>query len=211
MKWTKREKAAVSLSLTVYAAVLALAGKSPACQLAALAMGAGTLGDALLAGRPPCLSKGGDRLVKGGAAFFFGHLLYLWALYLSCGQDGRALLSGLPLPLALFCVLTVLHGAVFYFRVRSSVPRPFFAAASFYLLTVGVHAAAAAAAAGIWGGAFCLIAAGAVLFYLSDAVLLARKYASVHWKHTEALIWLTYVPAQLCLVTGFFLAGRIPG
>ncbi len=208
MRWTKREKMAVSGTLTVCAAVLAAAGRTPSCLLAAAAMGLSTLGDALLAGIPARLSGGGSRLVKGGAAFLAAHILYLWALFMACGQEGRTIPSGFAPPIFLFSALTALLCAGFFLRARSRVPRLFSAAAFFYLLTVGIHAAAAVTAAGRWGGGFFLNAAGAVLFYLSDGILLARKYGSVRGKHTEAWIWLTYVPAQLCLLTGFFLTGR---
>ena len=73
-------------------------------------------------------------------------------------------------------------------------------------MTAGLHGAAAVCVCAQTGGHFALNVAGAALFYLSDAVLLARKYGAVGGKYTTALIWLTYVPAQLCLMLGFFLA-----
>ena len=78
------------------------------------------------------------------------------------------------------------------------------------LLTVGIHAAAAVTVSGQAGGGYLLSAAGAILFYLSDATLLARKYGAIRGKYVTALIWLTYVPAQLCLMTGIYLMRNAP-
>ena len=70
----------------------------------------------------------------------------------------------------------------------------------------GVHAAAAVAMCARSGGVYALNVAGALLFYLSDAILLAGKYGAIRGKRVPLLIWLTYVPAQLCLMLGFFLS-----
>ena len=75
---------------------------------------------------------------------------------------------------------------------------------------VGIHAASAVTVYGQAGGSYLLNAAGAILFYLSDAILLARKYGAVRGKNVTALIWITYVPAQICLITGIFLAQNMP-
>ena len=47
--------------------------------------------------------------------------------------------------------------------------------------------------------------AGFQEFYLE----LARKYGAVRGKYVTAVIWLTYVPAQLCLITGIFLTRSV--
>ena len=197
---TKRIKLAVSCTLTGYAIVLSGLSGSVSCSLAALAMGVSTLGDAALAGYPKGLR---DRLVKGGLLFFVAHALYIAALVMSSARPAQALLPGFIFPFAVFFGLTVLHGAVFYFRARSKVPRAFFAAAFLYLLGVGVHVSAAFSV--LPGRGYPVYAAGALLFYCSDAVLLARKHASLRERWIPALIWITYVPAQICLLTGLYL------
>ena len=207
---TKQRKMIISGGLTLFSAVLALLARSLPCCLAALAMGTSTLGDALLAGYPGCFAEIENKLVKGAVAFFAAHILYICALFVSYGKDVPALLPHFVLPFSLFFVLTVLHGAFFYSRGGSAVSPAFFAAAFFYLLTVGIHAAAAFTVAGQSDGGYLLNAAGALLFYLSDAILLARKYGAIRGKYITALIWLTYVPAQLCLITGIYLMRTAP-
>ncbi len=197
---TKRIKLTVSCTLTGYAIVLSGLSGSVSCSLAALAMGVSTLGDAALAGYPKGLM---NRLVKGGLLFFVAHALYIAALVMSSGRPVQALLPGFLNPFAVFFALTVLHGAVFYFRARSKVPRAFFAAAFLYLLGVGVHVSAAFSV--LPGRGYPVYAAGALLFYCSDAALLARKHASLRQRWIPALIWVTYVPAQICLLTGLYL------
>ena len=198
-------KLLISGGLTVYAVVLAVLSGAPSGWIAAFAMLISAFSDALLAGYPERLSKIRDRLIKGGLIFFAAHLLYILALVLSTGKDAAALLPFFPLPFAVFLGLTVLHGALFYFGARSKAPRAFLAAATFYLLTVGVHAAAAFAVSAWSGGGYRLYAAGTILFFLSDAILLAAKYKGTEGKLIPFLIWLTYAPAQFCLITGLYL------
>ena len=206
MRLTKKRKMTISGGLTAFAVVLAVLSRSSCCYLAALAMGISTLGDALLAGYPECVE---NKLVKGALAFFAAHILYICTLLVSYGKSIPALLPRFALPFVLFLALTVLHGLLFYPRGNSGFSTGLFTAASFYLLTVGIHAAAAVTVYGQAGGGYLLSAAGAILFFLSDAVLLARKYGAVRGKYVTAVIWLTYVPAQLCLITGIFLTRSV--
>ena len=206
VRLTKQRKMIISGSLTALSVILAVLSHSSCCYLAALAMGISTLGDALLAGYPECVE---NKLVKGALAFFAAHILYICTLLVSYGKSIPELLTHSALPFSLFLVLTVLHGLLFYSRGSSRFSPGLFAAASFYLLTVGIHAAAAVTVYGQAGGGYLLSAAGAILFFLSDAVLLARKYGAVRGKYVTAVIWLTYVPAQLCLITGIFLTRSV--
>ena len=206
MRLTKQRKMTISGGLTAFAVVLAVLSRSSCCYLAALAMGISTLGDALLAGYPECVE---NKLVKGALAFFAAHILYICTLLVSYGKSIPALLPRFALPFVLFLALTVFHGLLFYSRGNSGFSTGLFTAASFYLLTVGIHAAAAVTVYGQAGGWYLLSAAGAILFFLSDAVLLARKYGAVRGKYVTAVIWLTYVPAQLCLITGIFLTRSV--
>ena len=207
---TKQRKMIISGGLTVCSVALALLARSFPCYLAAFAMMASMLGDALLAGYPERFAEIRNKLIKGAFAFFTAHILYICALLCSYGKNITALLPHFALPFSLFLALTVLHGAVFHSRTRSAVSPAFFTAAFSYLLTVGIHAAAAVTVSGQAGGGYLLSAAGAILFYLSDATLLARKYGAIRGKYVTALIWLTYVPAQLCLMTGIFLMRNAP-
>ena len=195
----------ISGGLTVLAAALALLGQRPWSLWAALGMAASTVGDGLLAGYPNCFRPVKNRLPKGGAVFFVAHCLYIFALVRASGGDFAALLPLFWIPAAIFTALTLLHGYWFYFRAASRVSRAFFAAAMGYLLTVGLHAALAVCVCARTGGHFALNVAGSALFYASDAILLARKYGAVRGKRAGIWIWLTYVPAQLCLMLGFFL------
>ena len=207
---TKQRKMLISGGLTVCSVVLALLARSFPCYLAAIAMMASSLGDALLAGYPESFAEVKNKLTKGAFAFFAAHILYICALLCSYGKDVLALLPHFVLPFTLFLILTALHGTVFYSRSGSAVSPAFFAAAFFYLLTVGIHAAASVTVYGQAGGGYLLNSAGAILFYLSDATLLARRYGAIRGKYITALIWLTYVPAQFCLMLGIYLMRTVP-
>ena len=206
LRRTNPLKIAVSGGLFVLSVIFALLSRTPARALAAAAMGISFAADALLAGYPVFLAKVKNRLTKGGLLFLAVHMLYIMALIVSAGKGAGALSGHFAFPFAVFLALTAAHGALFYFRIRSSVPLSFFAASFIYLLTAGAHAAAAFAAAGLTGGGYILNIVGALLFYLSDAILLARKYGAYRGKRGGLLIWATYAPAQLCILTGFFLA-----
>ena len=196
----------ISGGLSVLALVFALIARHPWNWLAALAMMVSTLGDAMLAGYPSCFKAVKDRLVKGGLIFILAHILYIAALIRLSGQTVSALLPSLWVPALVFAALTAAHGYLFYFRAASAEPKAFFAASTGYLLIVGLHAATAVCVCSQKGGALWLNVIGAALFFLSDAILLARKYVPTDEKRTSFLVWLTYAPAQFCLILGFYFA-----
>ena len=196
----------ISGGLTGLSLVLALLARRPSCWLAALAMAVSSVGDGLLAGHPRCFASVRNKLTKGGIVFLAAHVLYIAALVLASGQRLETLLPRFQGPFAVFAALTALHGALYFFPKRARPPLTFFVAAFFYLLTAGVHGAAAFCVFGQTGGKFLLNAVGAALFFLSDAALLARKYGAISGERATDFIWLTYVPAQLCLMLGFYLA-----
>ena len=209
--WTTRRKKLVSGGLAVLALLLAFLSRTLPAALAALAMCLSALGDAVLGGYPACFARVRDKLVKGGVIFLGAHVLYILALIPASGRDASALLPHCIRPLILFSGLTALLTALFAFRGRGARPPAFSAAAFAYLLAVGVHAAAAFTAAGQGGGWLALNAAGALLFYLSDAILLARSFGAFHGRDMTDPIWFTYAPAQLCILLGFFLSGPAAG
>ncbi|MBR5108548.1 MAG: hypothetical protein IK099_00005 [Clostridia bacterium] len=206
MWWTNQKKLVSSAGLAVLALALALLSRKPCCWLAASAMALSTLGDGVLAGYPKLFSPVKNRLTKGGLIFFAAHILYILALITASGPDAASLLPHFWAPFSAFAAMTVLHGIVFYFRAASRPSLGFFSAAFFYLLAVSVHAGAAVCLFAQLGIRFLPNAVGAVLFFLSDAILLAHKYGFGKGKHVSDLIWFTYVPGQLCLILGFFLA-----
>ena len=196
----------ISVFMTLLAGLLSLIARKPWSLCAALAMAVSTAGDCVLAGWPSFLKALQNRLIKGGAVFFLAHCLYIAALVIASGKDGRVLPEDLCIPLICFAALTVLHAALFYRRAAGSTPRIRQAAAFFYLLTVGLHAALALTVCLCVNGRMVPNAVGAALFFLSDAVVLARGFGGAHIPHSTAIIWGTYIAAQLCLMTGFFIA-----
>ncbi len=206
MQWTKQLKMMISGVLTVLSLVLALQARRPSCWVAALAMAVSSVGDGLLAGHPKCFASVRNKLTKGGIVFLAAHILYITALVLATGQRVETLLPHFWGPFAVFAGLTALHSVLYFFMKHDRPPLAFFAAAFCYLLTVGVHGAAAFCAAAQADGNFVLNAIGAALFFLSDASLLARKYGAISGECVTDFIWLTYIPAQLCLLLGFYLA-----
>lgn len=196
----------ISGGLTVLAVILALLASKPYCWLAALAMTVSCVGDGLLAGHPKCFASVQNKLTKGGIVFLAAHILYIAALVLASGQRLETLLPRFWGPFAVFAALTALHGILYFLPKQNRPPITFFLPAFFYLMTAGVHGAAAFCVFGQTGGKLLLNAIGAVLFFLSDAILLARRYGAIGGEHVTDFIWLTYIPAQLCLLLGFYFA-----
>ena len=205
MKRPEQRKMMISGGLTALAVILAMLSRNAWNWLAALAMAVSTVGDGLLAGYPSCFQPVKDRLTKGGLVFFAAHCLYILALIRVSGQSVEALLPHFWIPCLVFVFLTAGHGYLFYFRKGSQAPLAFFAAATAYLLTAGIHGAMAVCVYTQTGGSIGLNVLGSALFFLSDCILLARKYVPSDEKLTSALVWITYAPAQLCLILGFFL------
>ena len=73
-------------------------------------------------------------------------------------------------------------------------------------LNLTVITALALQAPGLWP-----LAVGGVLFLISDTILAARRLAGAAFPLVEDLIWLTYGPAQACIVFGAMAAVQLPG
>ncbi len=206
MEWTSRGKMLLSAGLTAAAAALALTARKPWSAFAALAMAVSTVGDGILAGYPPFLRLRKNSLVTGGIVFLAAHGLYMAALYIASGKNAAALMPYFGITAPVFALLTVLQACLWRSRANSSVSGALWAAAAGYLLIAGLHAALAFCICAGTGGRMALNTAGAALFFLSDSVLLSARFGIVGQKTARLLIWPTYAAAQICLMTGFFLA-----
>lgn len=178
-------------ALLKWLAVVAAAGLaySRGAQLTALGLAFGSLGDVALAVDPQAL------LLYGMAAFALGHVVYIAAWLpdrvpwrdVSTGRRGM-LLAAVLLAVAMLAVL------------RPFIPGPLFAPVVGYMLLLVAMTGAGLAAK----RASPMLATGAVLFLLSDAVLAVRLFmlptAQGAW--LDLVVWPLYYGGQLLIAIG---------
>lgn len=204
---TAKRRMLLSITCSALAIVLALAAHKPWSLTAAAAMGLSTVADGLLAGWPAPLRRlVKNRLYTGGAIFLLVQLLYLLSLLRAADASLQNLFAAAPAPFFVYPALCAVHWLLCYRLKHSERPPADSVAVTLYLCVVGLHAAAAASACTLTDGRLALPAAGAAFFFLSDAVLLGRRYGKREWQHSTELIWGTYLIAQACLMLGFYWA-----
>jgi uncharacterized membrane protein YhhN len=192
-RWTRLGS---SLVLAGAASLWLLQDPDPISLLIAAGMTLGLLGDLILAGVAPGGLKGGM------AAFGLGHLSYIAAFLLIGARLG---LSGASVAAAGALSLAV-GGPGWYLllaRGRKATALRWTGLPYTLLLTSTLSLAAGLAAQTptLWP-----LALGGALFLASDATLAARRLNSASFPLIEDFIWLTYGPAQACIVFGSMAA-----
>ncbi len=158
-----------------------------------LGMAAGFIGDLIMAGLIPVP----ERLIYGMAAFGLGHLLYIVALF------HLTVRSGFTDPWVHVIVLIALLGFCFwawYAQVRTpGGSKKINVGSLVYGLLIGIMSALAVALA-VYDEHYCALAAGALLFLISDFVLGNWVIRGHSWKSVNDVVWVTYVSGQLLIV-----------
>jgi uncharacterized membrane protein YhhN len=192
-RWTRLGS---SLVLASAASLWFLQDPNTVSLLIAAGMTLGLLGDLILAG----IARGGLR--GGMAAFGLGHLSYIAAFLLLGARLG---LSGASAAVV-GALSLVVGGAGWYLLLvrRRKATALRWAALPYALLlsgTLGVATGLASQTPTLWP-----LALGGALFLASDATLAARRLNSASFPLIEDFIWLTYGPAQACIVFGAMAA-----
>lgn len=144
-----------------------------------------------LVGDVALLGEGESRFMAGLSAFLVGHLAYA-AAFLPAGPQTLALaLPGLVLVVALVAVVgrRVLVGAAAQGGPGLGV------AVAAYMLVIGAMVVTA------WGTGRPLVAAGASVFMVSDAVLAHARFVRP-WQRASLLVMVTYHLGQVLIVLG---------
>jgi uncharacterized membrane protein YhhN len=151
--------------------------------LAALALG--LLGDIAL------LSESESRFLAGLTAFLLGHLA-LVAAFLPIGPQSLA--AALP-GVALVVLLVAVVGRPVLVASRREGGAGLAGAVTAYMLVIGAMVVTA------WGTGELLVAVGASVFMVSDAVLAHARFVRP-WRRASLLVMVTYHLGQVLIVLG---------
>jgi hypothetical protein len=195
----------LSAQLVAYAWLIALVLR-PARTATLLAAGGMTLsfvGDAFNLQFDAVRKRVGEPLFYGILAFAAAQLLYI-AAFLSLVPLETLVSSGWFIPL--LAALVIVPAVLFRLRVYNPErPVSIMRAAFGYGFILGAMAAVALAAAIARGGYWYLVAAGALCFLLSDAVMGETTMYGRHPKTEFQIPWLTYLAAQGLILLGLAL------
>lgn len=194
-------KMVISLSLLLVALIASLRpGAGPYARLVFFAMLFSFVGDFVL-GSPALRRSWGNPLPLGMLAFGVGHIFYIIGFG---SQVGLGLINwGLIGMLALLAVWVLTFGISRTRELPGGIRIP----ALIYSGIIGLMAVFSAGAAGKLGGAFWLAPLGALLFVISDSLILEGQVSGKQdTSQHGALIWGTYVPAQALLIFVAFFA-----
>ncbi len=193
--------------------ILAWARGLPWHWLVCAALGFSWLGDAMLGYYPPVIGKIRDPFVTGMGMFSLAQITYTIAFGISLSQmpQRHMRLPGAILGADIIGSLLPVYllAGVFFWAVtalKSKRPWPLKIAALVYAELVCIMAAYACAAA-FTGTTFVWpLILGGLLFIASDGVIALRIFQErfPNDLRYEIAVWVTYVPAQLCLLLGAF-------
>jgi uncharacterized membrane protein YhhN len=193
-------KVALSASLVILAFIAALTQRTPYALLVLPGMLLGFHGDLCLAKIPFFERIYKNSFIVGAASFLVGHLFYIAAFVSAMNIVPW---STLWLALLAYALPALLAGRL---ALRGAdAPLAMRVGLLFYALTIAVMASFGMALGAARGGKLWLAALGGLLFVVSDGLIALREFATVKLPYADALVWITYVPAQfLIIVVGFF-------
>jgi len=196
----------MSLQLAVLAWTLAALsdGASGAAILVPLGMTASSLGDLFNLQFPSIQKRVGQPLFFGILCFAVAQVFYI-AAFLSRLSLSVLVSDGFFVPI--LAVLVVVPAVLFRFRVYNPErPASIMRAAFFYGFILGAMAAVAVSAAIAVGGPWYVVAAGALSFLLSDAIMGETTMHGRHPTNEYQVPWITYLLAQGLIIIGTALA-----
>lgn len=196
----------LSAQLVAYAWLIALVLRPTrtATLLAAGGMTLSFVGDSFNLQFDAVRKRVGEPLFFGILAFAAAQFLYI-AAFLSLVPPETLVTDGWLLPL--LAVLIIVPAVLFRLRVYNPErPVSIMRAAFSYGFILGAMAAVAVAAAMARGGSWYFVAAGALCFLLSDAVMGETTMYGRHPKTEFQIPWLTYLAAQGLILLGLAFA-----
>jgi hypothetical protein len=189
----------LSLSLLLVAYLINLEHESPYTAWVFGGMVLSFLGDLTMAE----IIKVPNRLIGGMSVFACAHVLYLVAFIKTLNAEGH-------FPFGILAMALVIYSLMISLSWRKLIPDPGQKKALYYGglsygLWIGVMASFALALAVTLGGTWWMVAAGALLFAISDSIIGVTKIGNITLKYSEIWVWLTYVAGQAGIIyAGWF-------
>jgi hypothetical protein len=167
----------------------------------AIGMTFGFLGDLILAGLLP----GGRNVLAGIAAFGIGHIFYIVGIIRFANQNGLDDPARRWGALIVWWLIAFICWYLLIFRGQEATTLHWAALPYALLLasTTGFATGLALQNSLFWG-----LAAGAALFLISDLILAAEIFTGLQFKSIGDVIWLTYGPGQMLIITSVSAAIR---
>lgn len=193
MLWLRRITKVLLMPLL--AALYALLAPAPHV-FVIVALILGGLGDLFL-----LFQKRHITMLLGMCAFALGHVFYI----------GAMLTTKPGFHLSILLCLVIAAGWMWFvsYRLLPTAPKPLRKPGFFYaLLLCGTCLCTLYLLLSTQSLFYLISFAGGCLFMISDTILTGQKYRK-ETKHGNFYVMLTYILAQLCLVTGFALNGGI--
>ncbi|MBX0329550.1 lysoplasmalogenase [Oscillochloris sp. ZM17-4] len=138
-----------------------------------------------------------NRVIGGIVVFAAAHLAYIAATLMLARALGR-----IPAPAMIACSAALVLGGAAYWRVAVDVPAapaPLRWGSLGYLVALGVMTGLAWGMAITWPPLWPL-AAGALLFFISDAILGNQIFRHNNWPSVGDVVWITYILGQAGIV-----------
>lgn len=144
-----------------------------------------------------------NRVIGGIAVFALAHLSYLAAMFYLNGA-GRVAAERWMLLWAIVFVLV----ALVYWRLMvytPEAPRALLVGSLIYLVVIGLMVG------GAWGLATAnrklwILAGGALLFFISDAILGNQIFRRNNWPYVGDVVWISYILGQAGIVWSVYAA-----
>ncbi len=150
-----------------------------------------------------------NRVIGGIVVFAIAHLAYIAATLLLARALGRT-----PLAAMLACAAALVLSGALYWRVAVDAPQapPALRWGSLgYLAVLGIMTGLTWGVALAWP-ALWPMAAGALLFFISDAILGNQIFRRNNWRGVGDVVWITYILGQAGIVWANAAAlGLLPG
>lgn len=183
-----------------WVSALALSRGSTIALLVAAGMTLSFAGDAFNLQFDGIRKRVGEPLFYGILCFAAAQLCYM-AAFLSSIPLASLIADGYFYPL--LAALVVIPAILFRFRVYDpGRPKTVMLAAFLYGFILGTMAALAVSAALARGGTWFIVAAGALSFLLSDAIMGQTTIRGVHPRNEFQVPWITYLAAQGLIILG---------
>lgn len=191
----------LSSAISIFAIILAITDPTPSRILCMFAMLVSTLGDYILSGYKPIVSrlplKG---FLAGGSVFAVAHIIYAFAFGYQIFTSTNVFFNfGAYLGLSILIILLIV---ITYFCSKNKTTPKMTFFAFVYLVLICSNCTCVLSLAVSARGLKIISAIGVLLFMASDLIIALDVFGKITIQHRTALIWTIYPLGQILLLLG---------